>query len=324
MRDLAMTSQKSDRTKSSFKFGCLTIGMLVLLGLLFSTILSDLFNSLIQKTNPELRDNTQKEKIRIVSLAPNMTEMLFLIGAGDCVVGATDYCDYPPEARQIERVGGLGAPNMEKVLSLAPDLVVATDIERPDVAAALRRMNIRVFEHDIHNIEEMFSVLKLLGEVANRNQEAQDAVARMRRELDDAVAQNRDVPPEKRPRVFVEILDDPLMTAGAASFLDDVIVRAGGVNLAHDFPEAYPRISAEKVIEWNPDVILVAHTTQGGDPAERMAERIGWAELAAVKNGRVIRDIPADLLLRPGPRLIEGIKALAQRLHGVDRQTPPP
>ncbi len=117
------------------------------------------------------------------------------------------------------------------------------------------------------------------------------------------------------PRVFVEIEESPLMTAGAGSFIDDLISRAGGRNVAREIISAYPRIDPEKVIAWNPEVILVAHSDRPGEAAERLTRHIGWSNVAAVQNRRVIDDIDADLLFRPGPRLVEGVKALAERLH---------
>ena len=115
--------------------------------------------------------------------------------------------------------------------------------------------------------------------------------------------------------VFVEIEESPLMTAGAGSFIDDLIRRAGGRNVAHEIAGAYPRIDPEKVIAWNPEVILVAHSDRKGEAAERLARHIGWSDVAAVRNRRVIDDIDGDLLFRPGPRLVEGVKSLAERLY---------
>lgn len=252
-------------------------------------------------------------KMRIVSLSPSVTEMLFALGAGDLLVGATDYCDYPPEAKQIERVGGLGRPNMEKLLALSPDLVVATDFDRGGYAKTLRQSGIQVLDAKINSIDEMFERLRQLGDALGRQTRAEELISGMQAELKTVADQSGD---SERPRVFVEIWDDPLTTVGEASFLDDLIVRAGGINVAHEISLPHPRISAEKVIEWNPEVIVVAHMNRGPISAEQMAERIGWADIAAVNDGRVVCDIPSDLILRPGPRLIDGVKALAQRLHG--------
>ena len=104
------------------------------------------------------------------------------------------------------------------------------------------------------------------------------------------------------------------MTAGAGSFLDDLIIRAGGRNAAHEINNAYARIDPEKVIAWNPEVILVAHGDHAGEAAERLSRHIGWSGVAAVRDRRIIDDIDADLLFRPGPRLVDGVKALAERL----------
>jgi iron complex transport system substrate-binding protein len=105
------------------------------------------------------------------------------------------------------------------------------------------------------------------------------------------------------------------MTAGGTSFLDDLIVRAGGVNVAHEISQAYPSINPEKVIEWNPDIILVTQMGQAGDATAQLSRRIGWGDISAVKNRRIIDDIHPDLLFRPGPRLIDGVKAMAVRLY---------
>ena len=254
-------------------------------------------------------------KLRIVSLAPSVTEILFDLAMGDSLVGATDHCDYPPEAVSIERVGGFGAPNVEKLLALRPDLVIAAGLEREEVAEVLRRSGIRVLDVQIRNFEELFDAIRQIGEAVDRSQQAEGVVARMRAELEAVAAQNGTTPRRQRPKVFVEIGDHPLMTAGGTSFLDDLIVRAGGVNVAHEISQAYPSINPEKVIEWNPDIILVAQMGRPGDAAVQLSRRIGWADISAVKNGRVIDDINPDLLFRPGPRLIDGVKALAVRLH---------
>ena len=117
------------------------------------------------------------------------------------------------------------------------------------------------------------------------------------------------------PRVFVESWDEPLMTVGAGSFLDDVISRAGGVNVAHGLSQPNPRISAEKVIEWDPDVIIIAHMAKRPSSPAEIGKRIGWSDLKAVKKGNVLCDVPSDLILHPGPRLIEAVEVLADRLR---------
>ena len=263
-------------------------------------------------------------KLRIVSLAPSVTEILFALDMGYAVVGATDYCVYPPEAKCIERVGGFGTPNLEKLLAVSPSLVIAAGFEREEVAQSLRGSGIKVLEVRIHNFDELFEAIREIGQAIDVPQAAERMVTRMLEDLDAIAVRVHSVPPSHRPKVFVEIGDHPLMTAGAASFLDDLIARAGGVNLAHAIPQAYPQINPEQVVAWDPDVILVAQMQRPQEALARLGQRIGWSNISAIKHGRVISDIDPDVLLRPGPRLIDGIKVLADRLNAMpfhDSQT---
>ena len=258
-------------------------------------------------------------KLRVVSLAPNVTEILFALGLDDQIVGVTDQCNYPPAAQQIERVSGFGTPNVEKLLALGPDLVVACGLEKPEFSEVLRQAGIQVLNvqdsGDIASFPGLFKAIGRIGAATGRTIEAQNVIAGMQAGLDDVAARVGRIDDAQRPRVFIEIEESPLMTAGAGSFIDDLIQKAGGRNVAHDINSAYPRIDPEEIIAWNPDVILVAHNDRPGEAAQRVARRIGWSEVAAVRNRRVIDDIDADLLFRPGPRLVDGVKALAARLH---------
>jgi iron complex transport system substrate-binding protein len=258
-------------------------------------------------------------KLRIISLAPNVTEILFALDLGDQVVGVTDQCDYPPAAKGIERVSGFGTPNVERLLAQSPNLVIACGLEKPELVEVLRRAGVRVINVQktgyLAGFAELFDAIHQIGDATGRAAEAKKLIANMQAELDAVAAQVGTIDDAKRVRVFVEIEDGPLMTAGAGSFIDDLVNRAGGRNVAHEIAAAYPRIDPEKVIAWNPEVILVAHNGPPGEAAQRLARHIGWSDVAAVRERRVIDDIDADLLFRPGPRLVEGVKALAARLH---------
>ena len=234
---------------------------------------------------------------------------------GDRIVGATDHCDFPPEAKKIPRVGGLGRPNVEKLLSLAPDIVIATDLERKDLAEALRREGIQVLELKIGNFAELFDAERKIGDAVGEPERAARQVREMQAQLDAAAKLYAGVPRDRLPRVFIEVWSDPLITAGGTSFLDNVVSRAGGVNVAHDLERDYPTINPERVVEWNPDVILLCYMTESKDAAAQVAGRIGWGGIKAVRERRVIADISPDALLRPGPRLVAGVERLAERLH---------
>ncbi len=258
-------------------------------------------------------------KLRIASLAPNVTEILFALGMGDSIVGATDQCNYPRAARDIPRVSGFGTPNVENLLALSPDLVVSCGLEKPETLAVLQKSGIRVVNVQpsgfIASFPELFVAIRTIGDATRRPNEAAALIARMQAELDAVAARVAKIDDANRPRVFVEIESSPLMTAGAGSFIDDLITRAGGRNVAHEIHDAYPRIDPEQVVAWNPDVILVAHSNSPGEAAKRLSEHIGWSDVAAIRQRRIIDDIDPDLLFRPGPRLADGVRELAEKLH---------
>ena len=145
-------------------------------------------------------DRVPSGKPRIVSLRPSVTEIVFALGRGDWLVGATDRCDYPPEAMKIARVGGYGAPNVEKLLALRPDLVIADGLERNEVAELLRRSGIRVLDVRIRNFEELFDAIRQIGKAVDRRQQAGGLVARMQAELEAVAAKTALHPPESVPR----------------------------------------------------------------------------------------------------------------------------
>lgn len=257
---------------------------------------------------------------RIVSLAPNVTEFLFALGVGDRIVGATDFCDYPPEAKAIPRVGGLGAPSLEKLLALAPDLVIAADFEQNEMADVLRAAGVEVIEQRINNFDELFAAVRRIGAAVDRENEAERVAGEMAEQLRLAksLAEARIAQGHPVPRVFGEVWSDPLMTVGGGSFVDKVIVAAGGVNVAHGLKLEYPTINPEQVIEWDPDVIVFLYMLPPYKAAAELADRIGWKQIKAVRDGRLISDLSPDLLLRPGPRLPQGVRILAERLAHVE------
>lgn len=260
-------------------------------------------------------NNTSAAQMRIVSLAPSLTEILFVLDLADCIVGVTDRCDYPAQAKNIECVGGFGKPNIEKLLALHPDLVIATDFENNDVAKLLSNSGIEILDLRIRNFGELFEALREIGQATETLQRAEKIVDAMQDELKEIAEKFKQIQPSQRPKVFVEIWYDPITTAGQASFINEVITRAGGINVAGNIKQAYPRVNPEKVIEWNPDVIVLCYMGQGGCSRAQLAGRIGWADISAVRRGRIIEDISSDIILRPGPRLIEGIKTLSQHFY---------
>ncbi|MFA5863574.1 MAG: cobalamin-binding protein [Phycisphaerae bacterium] len=260
----------------------------------------------------------KSEKLRIVSLAPSVTEMLFSMGLGDAVVGITDYCDYPPQTKNIQHVGGFAMPNIEKILKLHPDLVITADDKRREILRPLEQSGIRILNLTIKSFEDIFKAFRQIGQATNHIPQAQTIINRMQEDLKSLVQKYHfnDIPNSQRPKVFMEIWHDPVTTVGRSSIINELIQLAGGVNVAQDVSGMYPNISPEKVIEWKPDVIIVCYMTPKQQNKMQMGSRIGWQDIPAVINNRAYSDIPRDLILRPGPRMVDGVRMLAEHLYG--------
>lgn len=254
---------------------------------------------------------------RIISLAPALTEILFGLGLEDNIIGVTTLCNYPPEALKKDKIGTFSQPNIEKILMLKPDIVFATGLEQAPYVEKLKNLGLHVHVSDPATMEELFTSIEAIGALTDRKKEAGMMVRRMRAEIDNVQEMVNLVPQSQRPRVFIEVWNKPLLTAGRSSFVDELISLAGGVNIAHDVLKPYVSFSPEEVMKRNPDCIILGY--MNGEAVEGLIyDRLGWENVEAVKNKRIYGDISSDLLLRPGPRLIDGLKAIHQRLYSDD------
>lgn len=251
-----------------------------------------------------------EEPQRIISLAPSNTELLFALGLGSRVVGVSDYTTYPPEATQLPSVGGMPL-NHEKIVSLAPDLILAAGITTQEDLAKLEELEQPVLVLNPTDIEGILSNFLLAGKATGTKGKAGEIVAQMREEWEAILEKTKEV--EERPRVFVE-LDETLYTVAPGSFIDPLITMAGGVNIAADVKDnPYPQFSAEEVIKRDPQIIVLADAAYGVTP-ESLKARPGWSVITAVKN-EAIYPIDPDPISRPGPRVIEGLRSLAKIVH---------
>lgn len=252
---------------------------------------------------------------RIVSLAPNITEMLYALGLGERVAGVTQYCDWPPEVAAKPKVGGVINPSLEAIVALAPDLVVATaDLNRAADVERLAGLGLAVYTIDTRSIAEVFSSLRALGELAGAAGRAQELVAGLERRRDALVARVAGRPPVS---VFVAIDRAPLISAGAGTFVGEMLTRAGGRNIAGASPIKYPVFSLERLVAEDPEVVIDA-----ADPGPVAADalRASWlalpgaAGLRALRTGRLISVGQGDFF-RPGPRIMDSLERLAEILH---------
>jgi iron complex transport system substrate-binding protein len=253
---------------------------------------------------------------RVVSLAPSNTEILFAIGAGGQMVGRDMFSDYPPEAVTLPDIGGsMGEYNLEAILALQPDLVLAGGINPPELIAALEQLGLTVyFLPNPLTLEEMYLNLETVGALTGRQAETAALVESLRERVaavDRAIAGVTD-----RPTVYYELdATDPSRpyTAGAGTFVDALITRAGGTNVAGQIETPWVQIDIETLLTYDPDLILLGDAAWG-ESAETVAARPGWGALSAVQSG-AIYPFDDDLVSLPGPRLVDGLEALARLFH---------
>jgi len=246
---------------------------------------------------------------RIVSAAPSATELAFAVGLGDEVVAVDKFSNYPPDAKTRTSIGSYTDPDLETILGAKPDLVLVTDVHVAKLLPALEKQGIPSLVLTAKNIEGVLLDILLLGRVAGHEAHSEQVVADLRTRI--AAVETR-VAGSDPVSVFYE-LDPSLFTAGPGTFIDDVIRRAGGHNIASAATEPYPQLSAEDVIAADPAVILLADEASGATP-QSVATRSGWTKLSAVKSGRIIL-IDPDIGSRPGPRVVDALELIAATLH---------
>ena len=261
----------------------------------------------------ELRDDLDHPPKRIVSLAPSVTEVLFAVGAGDQVVGVTDFCNRPPEARERAKVGGFAKPDLEKILRLRPDLVIAFGPLQLKIAEALRRKGVAVLWLYPRSLDEVLDSFVRIGQVTGHRQEGVWLKEVIRRRLELIERHLKGLGDAQRPRIFRVMGLDPPGTVGGRSFQSSIFRAAGGRNAFEDVPEDFFYVDLKEVLRRSPDVVLLC----GDDPLrakEELERRPGWRELQAVRQGRVLV-LPCDLICRPGPRVAEAVARIASFLY---------
>ena len=248
---------------------------------------------------------------RVISLAPSTTEMIFAAGGGDRLVGVTTYCNYPAEALAIQKVGDTQTPNIETITALRPQIVfVSTSSQLEAFTEIMRQQNAAVFVTNPANFDGVVSNLRQFGEIFGTQPIVENLIAGLTKRLERIDQMTAGYPPV---RVFVQISDSPLFTIGKQSFLTETIKRAGGISVTSDIESAYTIISKETAAALNPDAIVLSESSDNNQP------NAVFANSEAVRGGRVYR-VNADLLSRPGPRLLDAMEQIASDLHGEDPQ----
>jgi iron complex transport system substrate-binding protein len=249
---------------------------------------------------------------RIISLAPNVTEILFALGLESRVAGVTSYCDFPEAAKSKEKIGDTLQPNLEKIITLKPDLVVvSTSSQLENLTRRLDQLAIPVYVTNPRAVREVAASIRSLGEVTGTSGRAQEIAEEMARRIDAIEGR---VSGHPRPSVLYVLQTGPLITAGRNTFINDLINIAGGKSVSGDETADYPQFSREAVVARAPDVI-VAPSSHGVELVKESDLRRDFATTPAVRSNRIVWVTP-DLVDRPGPRIVDGLEQLAKGLHG--------
>jgi cobalamin transport system substrate-binding protein len=269
-------------------------------------LLGRFFELLILSLALNCATNISKVPRRVVCLVPSITEIIYALGQEDYLKGNTIYCDYPAAAKQIYKVGDFSNPSLEKIVGLKPEIVFATMPEQKIIIDQLRGLGIKVFISQPTTIDSLLKEIKAIGKILGNERRGDSLAITLANELSQIIPKQSNIP------LYLEVSSTPLMTVGSGSFISDVIRRAGGKNIFGDLNQEYPVIDQEEVIKRNPSVIFILHPLA---KKEEVKKRIGWQNIDAVKNNRIYDDVNPDLIFRPGPRIVQGIKALIQRIE---------
>jgi len=265
---------------------------------------------------------------RIVSLAPSLTETLFFLGLGERVVGVTEQCDFPPEARERKKVGSFVEPDLGKILRLKPDLILALSRIHGKFIEEAGSEGLPVLALPrVRSVEDILRIMEEIADIAGEER-GKALVGSLRERLRLIKERVKPLPP---PRVFRLMIEDPIVAPTRSSYQWDAMRLAGGWPMPLEFEEPYTPVKLEEIVEFDPEVILSCGMREGEEPrrrcpgcrsqnppCQRIVDEIGkwegWKETRAAKEGRIY-PIPCEFLCRPGPRLVEGIEFMSKLFH---------
>lgn len=249
---------------------------------------------------------------RIIALAPSITEIIFALGQQDRLKGTTQFSNYPAEAAKLPKVGSYVRLDLERIVALNPDLCIAIKDGNPKgIIDRLQSLNIPVFAVNPRNLESMMQTIQKIGSILNASQKANTLVKDMRSRIQqvDALVSRID----RRPRVFIQIGISPIISAGTNTFIHELVVRAGGINVAAG-NRAYPHFSREQVFALAPDVLIITSMARSGAFEKAKADWNRLSHMPAVREKRIYT-VNSDVFDRPSPRLLDALEILTRLLH---------
>lgn len=256
----------------------------------------------------------EEEPERIVSVLPSNTETAFALGLGDKIVGVSDHDNYPDEAAKKEKVGGLEL-NIEKILSLEPELVLADPSNDQKALQQLKEADIPVLVvNSAENLDDVYKSIELIGQATGTANEAEKVIEDMKKKIADVEAKVKGIQDEDKKNVFIEVSPEPeIYTAGNNTFMDALLSVIHAENASKEI-DGWQQVNDEAVIKMNPDVIITTYGYYVDNPVDQVLKREGWGDITAIKEKQIV-DIHSDLINRPGPRLSDGVEELAKAVY---------
>jgi len=258
---------------------------------------------------------TEGKDIRVVSLSPNMTEIIFALSKEKCLVGRSNVCNYPEAAKKIPVAGPFGKPNVERIITLQPDYIICSALQDKAMIKRFEQFNIKVIFLPAKSFDDYFKSLRVLGNILNCSERAELICQQTKAELKKLKQAADKIPEADKVKILFVISDMPLMTIGRDSFITDMISLAGGVSVTAKYPKAYFTCALEWILAHPPDILVFPKISE--NRVKELVTHPGWKTLEAVKRDRMFYKINPDLLCRMGPRSIQGIKELQKIFKSV-------
>lgn len=267
--------------------------------------------SIVDDTGREV--NIVGEASKIVSLSPANTEILFALGLDDEVVGVTEFCNYPAAALEKEKVGGFSTVDVERIIELEPDVVFG-EAGHEDAAEQLTNAGIPVVLFKAMSFDVLMDDIEMMGQITGKEDEAKDLVEDLEARIAAIEDQVEGISDKKT--LFFMLWNDPLMSIGPNTFIDQVFTKAGALSISGDADTAWPMYDMEWLIDNDPDVILLSPHGGSGLGKDDLMSDPNYSTISAVKEGRVFVMSNEDLLLRPGPRIVDALEEIFNLIYG--------
>jgi len=257
----------------------------------------------------------EEKPTKIISLSPNMTEVLFAVGAGENVVGVTNFADYPQEATEVDIIGSITEPNIEKIITMEPDVVIASSVNKMETIERLRELNVKVAGFSANSVDMAIENIKTVSKLTGNQEKGEEIVTEMYIKIGEMTNLVEDhLENNKKRKVFYEIWNDPLYTAGKNNFIDDLVNMAGGINIGRLAEGQWPQYNLEKLLIEDPEVyISTPHSADREVSKEKIKNRAQYQSISAIKNDRVYV-IDQDILNRASPRLVKGLALMTKAI----------